>query len=106
MSRLHGSLHWVYERLLSIVLVPSIGYAAVAGGNPINDMFLGVCVPLHMHTGMNQIITDYLPARRSFAANKISTIALGAGTAASIYACWRLNTRDIGVTDTVKKLLT
>ncbi|KAI9188674.1 membrane anchor subunit of succinate dehydrogenase, Sdh4 [Blastocladiella emersonii ATCC 22665] len=103
-SRMHGSTHWSWERIFSAALLPSLGYAVVAGPNAINDMALGVLIPIHLHMGFDAIITDYIPKRNMRALNAAANWTLRFGTLAMAYGFWTLNTSDVGLTETFRRV--
>ncbi|KAL7753450.1 membrane anchor subunit of succinate dehydrogenase, Sdh4 [Sorochytrium milnesiophthora] len=103
-SKLHGSTHWTYERAVSAALLPVTGYALVAGGHPVNDALLGVLVPLHCHIGVDAIFTDYFHKRKYPVFSHVTTWGLRVVTAAVMYACYKINTTDVGLTETVARV--
>ncbi|KAI9202327.1 CybS-domain-containing protein [Polychytrium aggregatum] len=105
-SRISGSYHWNFERALSIVSVPLLGAAAVVGPNALIDFALGVVIPLHIHLGLDSVIVDYLPARRTKVLNILATWGLRIGTGLALYGCYQFNTNDVGLTAFVKRLWT
>ncbi|ORZ30247.1 CybS-domain-containing protein, partial [Catenaria anguillulae PL171] len=99
-----GSTHWTYERVFSAALLPPLAYALAAGTHPVNDMLLGVLIPVHVHMGFDAIITDYIPKRKSKALHYAAVWALRFGTLAVAYGCWKINTEDKGLTETARQL--
>lgn len=68
------------------------------------DFMLGVVVPLHLHLGMEQIITDYLNKRKiGVMGNKVVVGTLYAATALTMYGLYKFNTSDVGITDFVAR---
>ena len=53
-SRVHGSYHWAFERILSAGLVPLTVASFVTSGTnyPILDGLLGVSLIMHSHIGV------------------------------------------------------
>ena len=53
-SKMEGSHHWAYERLLSASLIPLTGAAFVTGGTtyPVLDGLLGIALVVHSHLGV------------------------------------------------------
>ena len=79
----------------------------VGPGNALIDLSLGVIIPLHIHLGLDCVIEDYLPARRAGAVvNGVATWGLRVATLLALYGFWKLNTHDVGVTESVKRLWT
>ena len=105
-SKLDGSYHWNAERALSIVSVPLLATAFVAGPIPLVDFALGWVLPLHCHIGFDAMIQDYLPARRAKILNLILSWTLRLTTALVIYGCYLFNTNDVGITAFVGRLWT
>lgn len=103
-SRLEGSIHWIWERGLSILSLGSIGSAFMLPGEPLVDLGLGTIIPLHCHVGFMAIITDYLPHHKYPFINRISTTSIWAGTLLSIYGLYLFNTKDIGISSTIRDL--
>ena len=90
--------HWLYERGVSIVLVPLITSAFIVGPSPAIDFALGVVIPLHCHMGFETIIADYLPLRRSPVLGRVAHYGLGISTLLALYGFYELNTKDVGIT--------
>ena len=53
-SRMHGSHHWAYERLLSAALVPLTvsAYATSASPYPVLDGIFAAALVMHSHIGV------------------------------------------------------
>ncbi|KAJ3216088.1 membrane anchor subunit of succinate dehydrogenase, Sdh4 [Dinochytrium kinnereticum] len=105
-SKMHGSYHWNAERALSIVTVPLIGTAFLAGPLPLVDLALGVVIPLHSHMGFDTIIQDYIPKRKYGILHTICTWSLRIGTGLFLYGCYSFNTNDVGITAFFKRIWT
>ena len=54
-SKVHGSYHWSFERLLSAALVPMTAAAFVTTGSnyPVLDGLLGLSLVMHSHFGVS-----------------------------------------------------
>ncbi|KAF9003081.1 CybS-domain-containing protein [Cyathus striatus] len=65
-SRVHGSYHWSFERLLSAGLVPlTLAAFATSGSSyPVLDGLLGISLVIHSHIGFDSMIVDYLHPRK------------------------------------------
>ncbi len=105
-SKAAGSYHWDLERALSAVSVPLIAYPFMFGSDPMVDLALGVVLPLHCYLGVGCIIEDYLPKRRSGNVYKAAKVGLGLATVLTMYGCYQLNTTDVGITETMKRIWT
>lgn len=100
----HGSYHWLYERGLSVATLGLVSAAAFLPSSKLVDFGLGVVLPLHSHLGFMAIITDYLPKRKFPRIYPLATGALYAATAGCLYGLYLYNTKDVGITEGVKKL--
>lgn len=97
-KRLHAAA-WIAEKALSVATGAAVCAAfALPPGTHAIDVALGVCVPLHAHAGLSQVITDYLPKRKFALANAASVTAVWLFTVASLCGVYHFNVHDIGVT--------
>ncbi|KNE62650.1 hypothetical protein AMAG_07844 [Allomyces macrogynus ATCC 38327] len=103
-SRMHGSTHWAIERYLSLALLPATGYALFVGSSAANDYLLAGLLTAHSHLGFDQVITDYLPKRRSPGAYTAATWGLRAATLAVLIGCIKINSGDVGLTETFRRI--
>ncbi|RKP01449.1 hypothetical protein CXG81DRAFT_6715, partial [Caulochytrium protostelioides] len=97
-SKAHGSYHWLLERGLSLALLPTIGYAFVGGPNAINDLLLGILIPVHSHIGLDALLKDYLHPRNYPVIGKIAQYTLLVCSAGTLYGLYTFNTHDVGIT--------
>ena len=72
-------------------------------GHATTDLLLGIVVPLHIHLGLDQVITDYFPKRRAPGMNKALGWSLKLGTVLVLVGCYQFNTEDIGLTELIKR---
>ncbi|KAJ3261976.1 membrane anchor subunit of succinate dehydrogenase, Sdh4 [Boothiomyces macroporosus] len=105
-SKSLGSYHWNFERALSVVTPALMGAAVFGGQNTLVDIGLGIVLPLHCHIGFDAMITDYFPERKYKALNFITTWALRLVTAITLFGCFIINSKDVGLTNLTKKLWT
>lgn len=105
-SPTHGSYHWNAERALSLITLPLMGTAVIYGSVPVVDIALGIVMPFHIHLGFDCMIQDYLPKRRSPILNTICTWLLRLGTILTLYGCYVINSRDVGLTALTARLWT
>ncbi|KAF9445587.1 hypothetical protein P691DRAFT_675283 [Macrolepiota fuliginosa MF-IS2] len=107
-SRVHGSYHWAFERLLSAGLVPLTVAAFVTSGsaNPILDGILGVSLVVHSHIGFDSMVVDYLHPRKFPILGKVATWTLRTATVATLVGVYQFNTNDIGLTELITKVWT
>ncbi|KAJ3316319.1 membrane anchor subunit of succinate dehydrogenase, Sdh4 [Blyttiomyces sp. JEL0837] len=105
-SKVHGSYHWTAERALSIVTIPLIASAVIAGPIPLVDLALGVVIPVHTHMGFDVMIQDYVPKRKYGILNTLCTWSLRGVTLLVLYGAYEFNTNDVGITALVQRLWT
>ncbi|KAJ1797610.1 membrane anchor subunit of succinate dehydrogenase, Sdh4 [Coemansia sp. RSA 2399] len=103
-SRIKGSYHWMNERAVSIISVPLLATAFVYGAHPINDMLMGIVLPVHAYMGFQQVLLDYFEARRWPVTSRLLKYALVAMTGLSMFGAWRINTTDVGLTNYFARL--
>lgn len=104
---LHGSLHWMYERILEATAIGLVGAAmTLPGPSHTIDFGLGLILPLHAHVGLAGIILDYLPARRFPRIYPVMMGTLYAGTALTGLGLFMFNTKDVGITEAVSRIWT
>lgn len=78
--------------------------ASLLIGPPIStvvDHVLSVAVPLHFHVGMRSVLVDYV---HDVPTQRIAFMALAGVTVLTAVGLIKLNTTDIGITETVKAL--
>lgn len=98
-----GSYHWVFERGVSVASLGLVG-SAYFTQHPLIDLGLAIVIPLHCHMGFGCIVTDYLPQRKFPVINKVTNFFLYALTVSTIYGLYEYNTKDVGITEGVRKL--
>ncbi|KAJ2358587.1 membrane anchor subunit of succinate dehydrogenase, Sdh4, partial [Coemansia sp. RSA 2611] len=97
-NRLKGSYHWMNERAVSVISVPLLATAFLYGAHPINDMLLGIVLPVHAYMGFQQVLLDYFDHRRWPVISRLLKYALVGVTGLSMFGAWRINTTDVGLT--------
>ncbi|KAJ2806397.1 membrane anchor subunit of succinate dehydrogenase, Sdh4 [Coemansia guatemalensis] len=97
-NRIKGSYHWMNERAVSIISVPILATAFIYGAHPINDMLMGIVLPLHLHMGFQQVLLDYFEQRRWPVVGRVFKYALVTVTGLAMFGAWRINTTDVGLT--------
>ncbi|KAL1707353.1 CybS-domain-containing protein [Schizophyllum commune] len=102
-SRVHGSYHWAFERLLSAALIPLTAGAFVVNGSVI-DGLLGLTLVIHSHIGFDSCRVDYLHPRKFPTLGPIVTWGLRAATAGVLVGVYQFNTNDIGLTELIAKV--
>ncbi|KAJ1853218.1 membrane anchor subunit of succinate dehydrogenase, Sdh4 [Coemansia sp. RSA 2703] len=98
-NRMKGSYHWMNERALTVISAPLLVTAFAYGAHPINDMLMGIVIPMHAYMGFGQVLLDYFEARRWPVISRVLKYALVAITGLSMFGCWRINTTDVGLTN-------
>ncbi|RUS12988.1 CybS-domain-containing protein [Endogone sp. FLAS-F59071] len=102
-KKTEGSLHWDFERALSIALVPLTAVQLVGGASPATDILLGVVLPLHIHIGMDSVITDYVASRKYPTLNILAVWGMRVATLGVLVGCYSINTSDVGLTEYVAR---
>ncbi|KAJ2611469.1 membrane anchor subunit of succinate dehydrogenase, Sdh4 [Coemansia sp. RSA 1365] len=97
-NRIKGSYHWMNERAVSIISVPILATAFIYGAHPINDMLMGIVLPLHVHMGFQQVLLDYFEQRRWPVLGRVFKYSLAVVTGLAMFGAWRINTTDVGLT--------
>jgi succinate dehydrogenase (ubiquinone) membrane anchor subunit len=100
-----GSYHWNTERVLSLVTLPLFA-SAVFHPTAWIDAGLGIVLPLHCYLGVECMIQDYVPFRRVGVLHTILIWTLRVCTGLTMYGCYVINTKDIGLVGVVKRLWT
>ncbi|KAI5299037.1 membrane anchor subunit of succinate dehydrogenase, Sdh4 [Ascosphaera pollenicola] len=100
-----GSYHWTFERLITVGLLP-LATAPLAGAslNPIMDSILCSILVLHIHSGFQSIIIDYLPPNRVPKTAALFKWGLRAATLTVAAGLYEFETNDVGVTAALKKV--
>ncbi|KAF8333459.1 CybS-domain-containing protein [Cantharellus anzutake] len=107
-SKVEGSHHWSYERLLSAALVPLTASAVAVSGSahPIVDGMLGVALVVHSHIGFDAVLVDYLHERKFPVIGQVAKWGLRFATGGALVGVYSFNTQDIGLTEFVKGVWT
>lgn len=103
-NRMHGSYHWMYERILSGASLATITYGVIAGPSNALDVALSVVLPLHCHIGFQTIIDDYLPKRKFGAVFNVAKGSLLVATALTLYGAYKFNTENVGISEAISQL--
>ncbi|PVU99095.1 hypothetical protein BB560_005557, partial [Smittium megazygosporum] len=89
---------------LTASLVSMVGFALFYGPQPINDLLLGIAFPIHAAIGASAPVTDYIPIRQYPKLRKFALFLLYGGTILTLYGCWVINTKDVGITAYISRL--
>ncbi|KAJ7457642.1 mitochondrial inner membrane protein [Mycena galericulata] len=105
-SRVHGSHHWSFERLLSASLIPltAAAFATSPTVHPVLDGLLGVSLVVHSHIGFDSIVVDYIHPRKFPILGPVATWSLRTATAGVLFGVYQFNTNDIGLTELIAKV--
>ncbi|KAJ7449573.1 mitochondrial inner membrane protein [Mycena latifolia] len=105
-SRVHGSHHWSFERLLSAALIPLTGaaFATSPSVHPVLDGILGVSLVVHSHIGFDSMLVDYLHPRKYPVLGPVMTWSLRSATVGVLLGVYQFNTNDIGLTELISKV--
>jgi len=107
-SRIHGSHHWAFERLLSVALIPMTVSAFVVSPTayPVLDGVLAMSLVVHSHIGFDSIVVDYLHDRKWPRLGPIVSWGLRFATAGVLVGVYQFNTEDVGLTELVRRVWT
>lgn len=61
-SKMHGSLHWTFERVVTIGMAPLIAAPFITGTSPL-DSAMAALLLYHCYAGFQSCIIDYIPKR-------------------------------------------
>ncbi|BCS26201.1 CybS family protein [Aspergillus puulaauensis] len=101
----HGSYHWTFERAVAVGLIPlTIAPFAAGSLNPTTDAILCSLIILHSHVGFQASIIDYFPARRVPKTASFLNWLLRGFTLTTAVGLYELETNDVGLTETVKRI--
>lgn len=101
----HGSYHWTFDRALALGLVPLTLAPFAAGSlNPGLDALLCGSLLLHSHMGFQNIVTDYVPARKYPKSRRAINYGLGAATIIAGVGLYEFETNDVGMTEAIKRV--
>lgn len=103
-NRMHGSYHWIYERVLSGASLATLTYGVLSGPSNTLDVALAVVLPLHCHIGFQTIVDDYLPKRKFGAVYNVAKGSLLLATGLALYGAYRFNTENIGISEAISEL--
>ncbi|KAG2111584.1 SDHD, membrane anchor subunit of succinate dehydrogenase [Suillus discolor] len=107
-SKMHGSYHWAFERLLAASLVPMTAAAFVTSGSsyPVLDGLLGLSLVMHSHIGFDSMVVDYVHKRKFPIIGPILTWTLRTATVGVLVGVYQFNANDIGLTELIAKVWT
>ncbi|KAG8904153.1 membrane anchor subunit of succinate dehydrogenase, Sdh4 [Tulasnella sp. 403] len=105
-SKMHGSHHWAFERLLSAALVPLTAstFALSSSPYPVLDGLLAVSLVVHSHIGFDSVVVDYLHKRKFPVIGPITKWGLRLMSLTVMVGLYQFNTTDIGLTELIKRV--
>ncbi|KAJ2810751.1 membrane anchor subunit of succinate dehydrogenase, Sdh4 [Coemansia furcata] len=103
-NRLKGSYHWMNERAVSLISLPLLATAFIYGSHPINDMLMGIVLPVQVYMSFDQVLIDYFHARRWPVVSRVLKYALVTLAGLAMFGAWRINTTDVGLTNYCSRL--
>ena len=104
-SHWEGSYHWVYEKIITIGLIPLASVPFIAGvEHPMFDSIFSVALLWHVHAGLKSCIIDYIPERVWGFWHKLAGKLLTLGTFLGMYGIYVLETANNGLYDLISKL--
>ncbi|KAL6941482.1 hypothetical protein ACO0RG_002614 [Hanseniaspora osmophila] len=105
-DKMHGGIHWDFEKILSIGLVPLCGASLASGGDisGVADTLLSGILLAHVWVGFQSCIIDYIPARVYGKNHNYAMYLLSLGSLVSVYGIYELETKENGLIGVVKKL--
>ncbi|OUM53821.1 hypothetical protein BVG19_g3142 [[Candida] boidinii] len=105
-SHLHGSLHWVSERIVTLALVP-LTVAPLVTGTAFFDSALAGVLLYHCYAGFQSCIIDYIPVRVYGSLHSAAMALLTFGSLVSAYGIYQIeNTEEEGLVGLIKKVWT
>lgn len=103
-SKLHGSLHWTFERVVTVALVPLVASPLVTGTSPL-DSAMSALLLYHCYAGFQSCIIDYIPKRVYGSLHTAAMALLTFGTAVAGYGVYKIeNENKDGVFGLLKSL--
>lgn len=103
-SKLHGSLHWTFERIVTLGMTPLIVTPFITGTSPF-DGALAALLLYHCFAGFQSCIIDYIPKRVYGSIHYAAMYLLTFGTFVAGYGIYKIeNEEKDGVWGVLKKL--
>ncbi|KAJ2820565.1 membrane anchor subunit of succinate dehydrogenase, Sdh4 [Coemansia furcata] len=92
------------ERAVSLISLPLLATAFIYGSHPINDMLMGIVLPVQVYMSFDQVLIDYFHARRWPVVSRVLKYALVTLAGLAMFGAWRINTTDVGLTNYCSRL--
>lgn len=103
-DKAHGSLHWTFERVVALGLVPVTLYPFINPACSIVDTSLCTLLLFHCYTGFQLCIIDYIPKRVYGGLHNAAMYLLMFGTGVAGYGVYEMEKKDGGLAPLIAKL--
>ncbi|EGV66703.1 hypothetical protein CANTEDRAFT_112442 [Yamadazyma tenuis ATCC 10573] len=103
-NKTHGSLHWAREKVVTVAMIPFIGYPFLAGTTTFVDASMSGLLLYHCYVGFQSCIIDYIPKRVYGAYHNYAMYLLTFGSGVAAYGIYELEKKEGGVTTIISKL--
>lgn len=90
-SKLHGSLHWTAERIVTLAMAPLVVAPLITGSSPLDGAMAGLLL-YHCYAGFQSCIIDYIPKRVYGSIHSAAMALLAAGTFVASYGIYKIET--------------
>lgn len=107
-EKIHGSLHWDFERVVAISMVPLVTVPLAASGSISTalDTMLASMLLCHCYVGFQSCIIDYIPARVYGKNHNYAMYLLGFGSIISVFGIYQIETKENGIIGILTSLWT
>lgn len=103
-NKLHGSLHWTFERVVVVGMTPLVLAPFITGTSPLDSAMAGLLL-YHCYAGFQSCIIDYIPKRVYGSLHSVAMAFLTFGAFVCGYGVYKIeNEEEDGVFGILKKL--